>query len=201
MVDLIVSSRSSVQTPEHILQPGGVALRDFVSPLRMHKRKSEAVEYYSEVASEAVKSRASADDLAKTRSFVITVECASVSQLTENIRGRTLSQSFYDLGEKMTRLVAVQTRRSETMREGWDQLTETLTRIAKEPTRSIRKLNKRITRLIDVKTRQYNERGLRFDALDVTLNNLVDGQTRMRDQLNVMNRRLDNLVDGQTQMR
>ena len=127
MVDLIVSSRSSVQTPEHILQPGGVALRDFVSPLRMHKRKSEAVEFNSKVASEAVKSRASADDLAKTRSFVITVECASVSQLTENIRGSTLFQVFYDLEEQMTRLEAAQTRRSEARREECAQLTETLT--------------------------------------------------------------------------
>ena len=102
-------------------------MRDFVSPLRMHKRKSEAIEYYSEVASEAVKSRASADDLAKTRSFVITVECASVSQLTENIRGSTLFQVFYDLEEQMTRLEAAQTRRSEARRKEWAQLTETLT--------------------------------------------------------------------------
>ena len=218
MVDLIVSSGSS-ETPKNLSQPGGVALTDLVSSLRMCKRKSEAGEYYSEVASDAVKSRASADDFAEARLVLIKVECASVSQLAENIRERALSQSFHEQSEEKTpfrkEVVKIReevTRILDAQAHGHTQLMESLERLAEKRTESMQRLDNTITELADARTRRFNEqrdsqKALRDEVIgrmiviNRRLGNLVDEQTQMREQLIGMNGRLGSLVDGQTQMK
>ena len=230
MADFISPPRRPAQMPEHIPQPAGVAFTDLVLPLRMREHKSEAVEYYREVALEVVNDRATLRDLAEACSFLTRIECACVvgeltargepeTAFTENLRGRTLFQVCHELDEGQTQLREEVRSISEGLARITDartheqiQLNERLTRIASEQTSTLLRQDNRISGFAGHDTQRYNElrasnNALRQEiigqiiAMERRVNELAQGLTQIREQFLIFDRRHNLLVEGQTQVR